>query len=218
VTGPVRRLTDVGELILINALCFGPFTAISLFFFVHRPPAYALTTFRAMRLVVSELLLGAAAVVVLRGRGWRLRRLGLMPNWSYTFAGIALYLGRILTWSILARALRTVPFFAAVFAMTPHMSSAARWPAALLLAIINPIYEEAFVAAYDIQAMSRYGAGAAIATSTAIRVLYHLYQGPSAVISVGFYGLIAAAVYWRWRSAWPLIVMHTIADAVAVFR
>ena len=216
--GWIQRLSDRGELILINAICFGGFIGISLLLFALHPRALPMTTFRAARLVITEMLLGAAAIAILRARGWRQRRLGLAPSWSYTFAGVALFLTWMFAWTILARALCTIPLFAAVLTSAPRMTNAGWWPAVLLVVLINPVYEETFVAAYNIQATTRYGPGFAIATSTIVRVLYHLYQGPSAVISIGFFGAVAAAVYWRWRSAWPLIVMHAITDALALLR
>lgn len=94
----------------------------------------------------------------------------------------------------------------------------APWQLLLLVAIINPLYEETFVAAYNIQALHHRGPELAIGISTAIRVSYHLCQGPSAIFPIGLFGVICGAVYWRWRTAWPLVVMHAIADAFAFAR
>jgi hypothetical protein len=39
-----------------------------------------------------------------------------------------------------------------------------------------------------------------------------------AIFSIGLFGVICGAVYWRWRTAWPLVVMHAIADLFAFAR
>ena len=63
--------------------------------------------------------------------------------------------------------------------------------------------------------MSAQGAALDITASTLLRFLYHLYQGPLASISILPLGLLFGAVFWRWRSVWPLIVAHTIANLLS---
>jgi hypothetical protein len=218
VTAWIRGLSDRGELILINVICFGWPIVGALMWFAIRPRVVVMTTWRAAELIALELFSAVAAGAVLRIRGWRLRRLGLTPSFSQTIAGVAYYYFYVMAWLLLGRALYAIPPIAAAFDSTPRVTHTAPWPLLLAIVIINPLYEAAFVLAYNIEALSHRGAAFAITTSTAIRVAYNLYQGPSAIFSIGLFGLLAAAVYWRWRSAWPVIVMHAIADAIAVAR
>ena len=56
---------------------------------------------------------------------------------------------------------------------------------AILFSIVNGFYEEVLVVGYVFLALaSRYGFNTALTTSTAIRLLYHLYQGPVALIAI----------------------------------
>jgi membrane protease YdiL (CAAX protease family) len=90
-------------------------------------------------------------------------------------------------------------------------------PAAMVLFIVvNSFFEEMIVTGYMVTALSREGAALAITTSTLLRFLYHLYQGPLASISILPLGLLFGAVFWRWRNLWPLIVAHTVANLVVL--
>jgi len=217
-TAWIRGLSDRGELILINAICHGWAIFGALMWLAIGPRVMDLGTSRALELIALEVFSAMAAVAVLRIRGWRFGRLGLTPTVRYTLAGGALYLGYMVAWAIVWRALTAIPLFAEMFNSRPHITHTAPRPLLLIIAVVNPLYEEAFVAAYNIQAMQHRGPELAIGISTAIRVSYHLYQGPSAILPVGLFGVICGAVYWRWRTAWPLVVMHAIADGFAFAR
>jgi membrane protease YdiL (CAAX protease family) len=64
-------------------------------------------------------------------------------------------------------------------------------------------------------ALSEQGAALAITASALLRFLYHLYQGPVASLAILPLGLLFAAVFWKWRSLWPLIAAHTLANIYA---
>jgi membrane protease YdiL (CAAX protease family) len=54
---------------------------------------------------------------------------------------------------------------------------------ALAVSIVNPLFEELLVLAYVIQSMRRrFGLTAAMHASIAVRLVYHLYQGPMVVM------------------------------------
>jgi membrane protease YdiL (CAAX protease family) len=80
--------------------------------------------------------------------------------------------------------------------------------------VINAVFEELTVTAYVIESMASGGAGPAIAASTLLRFSYYLWQGPLASLSMVPLGLLFGMMYWRRRNVWPLIVAHTIANAV----
>ena len=48
--------------------------------------------------------------------------------------------------------------------------------------------------------------------SAAIRFDCHIEQGPISALTILPLGLIFAAVYWRWRRVWPLVVAHGVMD------
>jgi membrane protease YdiL (CAAX protease family) len=56
----------------------------------------------------------------------------------------------------------------------------------------------------------------AVTISTAIRLLYHLYQGPIAFVGIVPFGFVLAWWYARTGRLWPVIVAHALADFVAL--
>jgi membrane protease YdiL (CAAX protease family) len=79
------------------------------------------------------------------------------------------------------------------------------------------VFEEVFVAGYAITALQQArGMWIAINVSTAVRVLYHLYQGPFAFLMIAPMGLLFGYVYARTRQLWPLIVAHVLLDIVGL--
>jgi membrane protease YdiL (CAAX protease family) len=87
----------------------------------------------------------------------------------------------------------------------------------LLVSLLNPLFEEILACSYVIEALrSRLGVVAAINVSTALRVSYHVYQGPFAFLWVAMLGLLFAYAYVKWRRLWPVVVAHSIHDFVAL--
>lgn len=85
------------------------------------------------------------------------------------------------------------------------------------MGLINPFFEEVFVCGYVMTALKRQdNSWIAINSSVAIRVLYHLYQGPKGVLSVVPVGLIFGFWYARAGRLWPLVVAHSMADLLAL--
>jgi membrane protease YdiL (CAAX protease family) len=86
-----------------------------------------------------------------------------------------------------------------------------------LVSMINPVYEEVIVVGYVIAALrTRKSAWFAINVSVVIRLLYHVYQGPLAAVSIIPLGLLFAIVYIRTEKLWPLIVAHGIIDFIGL--
>ena len=88
----------------------------------------------------------------------------------------------------------------------------------LLFIAVNSVFEESAVTGYVVTQLSEQGAALAVTASGLVRFAYHLYQGPIASIAILPLGLLFAAVYWRWRNLWPLIVAHTITNLISVFQ
>jgi CAAX protease family protein len=97
--------------------------------------------------------------------------------------------------------------------VTPGLSVAL----VLAVSIVNAIYEELFVCGYVVTALrERQGFWTAVNVSIAIRLLYHLYQGPIGVISIIPLGFVFTYWYGRKGRLWPLIVAHAIFDFVGL--
>jgi membrane protease YdiL (CAAX protease family) len=92
-----------------------------------------------------------------------------------------------------------------------------RIPVLLLSAAQNGILEEVIVVGYLLSRLDRLGVKGpvAIAISAVIRGSYHLYQGAGGFLGNATMGVIFAFLYRRWGRVTPLIIAHTLIDAVA---
>ena len=91
-----------------------------------------------------------------------------------------------------------------------------RIPVLLLAAAQNGIYEEVLVSGYLLHRLRQFGwnDNLSLATSAVLRGSYHLYQGFGGFAGNCAMGLIFGRVYQRTGRTLPLIVAHTIMDAV----
>ena len=91
-----------------------------------------------------------------------------------------------------------------------------RFPVLVLSAAQNGILEEIVVVGYLLSRLDKLGVrpAAAIAISAVIRGSYHLYQGIGAFFGNAAMGVIFGIFYYRYRRVTPLIIAHTLIDAV----
>jgi membrane protease YdiL (CAAX protease family) len=92
-----------------------------------------------------------------------------------------------------------------------------RIPILLLSALQNGLLEEVLVTGYLLTRLRKLGVApwAAILISATLRGSYHLYQGFGGFIGNAIMGLIFGTLFLRWRRVIPMIVAHTLIDAVA---
>jgi membrane protease YdiL (CAAX protease family) len=92
-----------------------------------------------------------------------------------------------------------------------------RIPVLLLVAFANGWAEEVIVVGFLLTRLRqlRVNPVAAVILSSALRGLYHLYQGFGAGLGNLAMGLVFGYVYLRTGRLWPLIVAHALIDAVA---
>src|SRR5215475_386902 len=102
--------------------------------------------------------------------------------------------------------------------IVPESLPAVWWriPVLLLSAAHNGILEEILVIGYLLRRLDQLGWGPwqAIAASAVLRGSYHLYQGFGAFIGNAVMGVIFGLLYRRWGRVMPLIVAHSLIDAV----
>jgi membrane protease YdiL (CAAX protease family) len=91
-----------------------------------------------------------------------------------------------------------------------------RFPVLVLSAAQNGILEEVIVVGYLLSRLQKLGVhpAAAIAISAVTRGSYHLYQGIGAFFGNAAMGVIFGLFYYRYRRVTPLIIAHTLIDAV----
>lgn len=92
-----------------------------------------------------------------------------------------------------------------------------RIPVLLLSALQNGALEEILVTGYLLTRLRRLDVPPvyAVAISAVLRGSYHLYQGLGGFLGNAVMGVIFATLFLRWRRAAPMVVAHTLIDAVA---
>jgi len=92
-----------------------------------------------------------------------------------------------------------------------------RIPILLLSALQNGLLEEVLVTGYLLTRLEKLGVrpAVAVAISATLRGSYHLYQGFGGFVGNAIMGVIFATLFLRWRRVTPMIIAHTLIDAVA---
>lgn len=206
----LQRLSPRAELFLITLICFGPFAMRSIAEMAELKSVIVFDDRRALFIIAIELVCGGLAALILRARGWTLASLGLRFSMPQTIAGMLLLIGANLA---------IAGFYELVQALTNTDPAAATTvqasvslPVLIALTLINPLYDELFSVAYIVRATEGAGAAFAVTLSAIVRFICHLDQGPIVAVTILPLGIIFAAVYWRWRLVWPLIVAHAVMD------
>ena len=91
-----------------------------------------------------------------------------------------------------------------------------RTPVLILSAAHDGILEEVLVIGYLLRRLDqlRWDPWKAIVFSAVLRGCYHLYQGFGAFVGNAVMGIIFGYLYRRWGRVTPLIIAHTLIDAV----
>ena len=210
----LRRLSPVEELLLVNLICFGPFAAISIVEMAERKTMIVFDDRRALTILGIELVCGTLALLLLRARGWKFSDLGFRVTLPHTLGGMLLLIGS----TILIGSVVQIVHAATGINLDAVTSFEAKltWPVLIALTLVNPLYDELFLVAYNVEAAKGNGAAFAITLSAAVRLLCEVEQGPIASVTILPLGLIFAFAYWRWRAVWPLIVAHAVMDFIGM--
>jgi membrane protease YdiL (CAAX protease family) len=205
------------EFWLVVAVVFGPFIARSLWSALNHETVQ-MTSASLWRLVGYELTVGALMLFVLRDRHATALRAVQRPSARDALVGgvLALVAWLCYTAAWISSTLLvpgSIEGLGAAYDMQPHVGYAV----VVLVSLVNPVFEEGFLCGYLVSALaSRLGANAAVAISVSIRLLYHVYQGPIAILSVVPMGAILALWYLRTRRIWPPIIAHACLDCFAL--
>ena len=214
----VRGLSDHAEFLVVIFICFGGFIVSSIWWYVAFGQAANHSLFDTVgniTLIIHEMIALFAVGVFLSVRGWPLETLKFDVSWANSFRGVGLVL---LYYVLYYAAYKIFPINDGYSSQSTslHTVTLGLVLSGILVSIINPIFEEIIVVGYVMTVVgARYGAVAAIGVSTLIRVLYHLYQGDAAFISILPLGILFGLAYWQRRSLWPLILAHGLLDLAA---
>jgi len=156
----------------------------------------------------------------LHWRGWSTKRIGLNPTTKDSLIGLGLalatYLAVAVVWMIAAAA-SILPGNAGTY---PEMGlHNLRVLTVIAVAVLNPVFEETFLAGYIISTAKEAGLTVAgVILSVAIRLLCHLYQGSFGVVTIVPLGFVFAWWYARTGRLWPLFIAHSILDTLGLLQ
>ncbi len=185
--------------------------------------AGAVTTLGLLQSVVAGVpqFLLMASIAGARGP-WSSPRWGLVPFGARD--------GLVTALLVLACFALAVPFFALVTSLPPHWTkgfvSGYRWglqgpsqiPVALLFSLTAGYREEFYFRAYLLQRMEEMGAGnaAAIALSTGLFCIGHVYEGPLGVFVAAVLGLVFALAYKKRKNLHIIAIAHGLYNTLVL--
>ncbi len=207
-----RTTLSPGEALAVVLICFGLPIAVSLDAVLSGFDGGAFTDAGAIWLIGTELMLGAAALLFLRARGFDVRSLLPHPSWRGTAVGLGLFvLAWLLGWA----------------ASSPFQTEGIEQPVqrilaesrldmgvAVAMALVNGSFEEVFLLGVLVRGLRGRGLSIAVGAPLLVRVLYHLYQGPGGAAWVMAAGLVFTLAYVRRGDLWPPVFAHVLWDIV----
>lgn len=204
----LRDLSHRAEFALVITLAFGFSILGSVVSVFSAAAEVGLSEAGLQSLVVYELGMLVMLGVFLALRGWDLQQLGLVPTRTDPWVGMALwmvaYAAFFVVWMTLGQSL---PGAAEI--TEGIIQHDLRPGTVLLVSVVNGIFEEIFVCGYVVSALRKTRSLVfAINVSVAIRLSYHLYQGPAGVISVIPIGLVFTYWFARTGRLWPIAIAH----------
>lgn len=199
---------SVQERIAVSFLCFGYAGLTSLFAVMAGMRSHEYDNAAVVQALFIEVTLGFAAIILLQRRGWTVQDFGFRMSAPITIAAMGLAFVVLVACTLAYYALSWSGALLGWTAVTVKFTAT---PVLMLLFLaVNSVFEEFFVTGYLIEATRESGLAFAVSVSTAVRLLYHTYQGPVAFASIVPIGLIFGAVYARHRNLWPVIAAHTV--------
>jgi membrane protease YdiL (CAAX protease family) len=168
--------------------------------------------------LVYQLSVAPVIMYILWERGWKwldfsvgINPRGVLQGFGLaTVAFMLTHAAQMLTASV---AEASGPAMAAVPAATGVLSVGGMLGAS----IVKAIFEEVLVCGYVVQSLrGKFGIAFAVNVSIALRLSFHLYQGPGAFLAFALLGLAFTFFYVRTGRLWPLIVAHALLEAIAL--
>ena len=214
----LRSLPLGAEFLIVIVMAFGVSIVGSLFTATHPPQGALATEPRLWGLILHETIVLVVLGLFLNARDWTPKRLGLVPKWSDVPWSVVLIAGVYLAFYAAWYGLAFVsPELLHAAAQAKIVSSGVSPATIIAMVLVNPFFEEVFVAGYVITALKGVrSATFAINVSVAIRLMYHLYQGVTGVLAIIPMGLIFGYWFARTGRLWPLIGAHAIMDLVGL--
>lgn len=202
------------EAATVTLLCFGLSIAASVQAVIAGFPAPigSFSDASLVWLVVTEVVLGMAAILFLSLRGYPVASLLPAPTLRGTAAGVGLYGAAWIVGALVAMPFSggpgEQPIARMVQAATPTL------PVVVVMALVNGSFEEVFLLGVLLRGLRTHGRSFALGVMLLVRLLCHLYQGPWGAAYVLGIGLVFGLAYLRWQVLWPLVFAHVLWDIV----
>jgi uncharacterized protein len=216
----IRSLSPRLEFLLVVGFAFDWLIIVSILRGLGAVSQRPFDNYGLLKIVAYELVVGGVLIAFLRLRGWTLAKVRLEITWMDSGLGLVLLAATTLAWWLVL--LVTYLLSQQTIESIQNISRAlGGHPVSIFVNVpasaINAVFEELIVTGYVITALKPMrGVWFAVNVSVAIRVAYHLYQGPMAALGVLPLALIYAAFYIRSGNLWPLVVAHTLQDVMAL--
>jgi len=218
----LKSISPLTEFFFVTGIAFGPFLLAEVLSLIVPRSGPHHTSLSLLVLVVQELIVGGLLVWFLRAREWTPRDLGLAENAPLQDlgAGGLLFLATYFVWVVILNiaALASPGLIASMVKAGGNIVGGHIPPVtSVTVAVVNGAFEELFVVGFVMSALARMQKNAwfCVNVSTALRLAYHLYQGPFGVLSMVPAGLIFAFWFARTKRLWPVIGAHILMDTVA---
>jgi membrane protease YdiL (CAAX protease family) len=179
-------------------------------------------------LVVHEIVALVIVAVFLRMRGWSLNDFDMRISWRLSAVAVLLFVLDSVIYHFSYQVIVAVSYAVTSSDLglganlassgSASVAGAVSLSTIILLSTVNPIFEEVLVVGYVMTVIQRrQGMWLAINISTLIRLSYHLYQGPFAIISIVPMGLLFGYYYARTGRLWPLILAHAMMNFIPLY-
>ena len=209
---PTSQKTTIsyGEATVVVLICFGLFILFSFqAVFAGFPDAHFSDSGNAW-MIGLEVVLAATALLYLRARGFDIGSLYPNPSLGGTLLGLGIFAA---SWFV--GALVTSSLYSSVQPQLIEFSYSGPSLTGLIpLAMVNGAFEEVFLLGVLVRGLRSYGLSVAIGLPLLVRVLYHLYQGPTGAVWILAFGLTFTLFYIRGQKLWPPVLAHILWDIV----
>ncbi len=218
----LNSLSPWTEFFIVTGIAFGPFLLAEVLSLVVPRSGPHHTGPSLLVLAAHELVVGGLLLWFLRARDWTLRDLGLTENavLEDLGAGGLLFAATYFVWIVILNitALASPGLISSMAKASGNIVGGHIPPwTSVPVAVVNGAFDELFVVGFVVSALARMKKNAwfCVNVSTALRLAYHLYQGPLGVLQMVPAGLILAFWFARTKRLWPVIGAHIMMDMVA---
>lgn len=213
----LKKVPHWAELLLILLLCFG-FPILKSLNNLLNGQAFTKVEFDDARIIltlIAEIIISAICISFLWLRGYKIwERLNFSPSLKGSIWAVGLlvasYLAYIILFIIVTAIIGRENLKVADFSFSVSV-----FPV-LLISLINPLFEEAFVLGYLFDKLQTKSLLTVVMISTLIRTSYHLYQGWIGLLSILPMGILFALTYSRTRNLWSVYLAHLAMDLIGL--